>query len=173
MVEREIIEKVEFTRKAGSVKRFHTMTTLVEDRVAIHTYNVMNLVIALSPNDPSVDLLKSALYHDVTECLIGDIPTNIKQDNPDLDIAFKKIEEGIEKEHGFHFNLMAEEKLVLKIADILEGLWYSIEEVERGNFELKTAVIVYREKLLKFPEIGEVALSIRQHLVQRYEVRIN
>ncbi len=173
MVERKIIEKVEFTRKAGAVKRFHTMTTLIEDRVSIHTYNVMNLVIALSPNGPSIELLKSALYHDVTECLIGDIPTNIKQDNPALDVAFKKIEEGIEKEHGFQFELTDEEKLILKIADILEGLWYSIEEVERGNFELKTAVEVYLRKLHTLYEIGGMETAIQRHLIKRYNERIN
>ena len=146
MVEAEkAIRFIDWTRKAGLVKRFHTMETHVLDRVAGHTYGVLNLIYILTYRKPSLNLMCAALMHDNAECLLGDIPTNIKVQYPEIKEAIKRAEDKISKEYDVP-KLNIEEGLILKTADILEGMYFSVEEVERGNESLRRAFHVYFKK---------------------------
>jgi len=161
-----------FTRKGGAVKRFHTMTTVVEDRVSNHTYGVVNLIYALTDRKANHCLIKAAQYHDIEECLIGDISTGIKQKYPNLANELKKAEKDLSSGYNFKIKLTLPEKNILKLADILEGMYYVTEEIERGNFELLSAFKVYSDKFRKHNAFPGIASVIMEHLSARVKERV-
>ena len=66
----------------------------------------------------------AALYHDVPELILGDIPATAKWDYPELHQAFERAEKKVMDDLGLNFVLTAEEKNRLKMADMLELIMY-------------------------------------------------
>ena len=66
----------------------------------------------------------AALYHDVPEIILGDIPATAKWDYPELHQAFERAEKKVMDDLGLNFVLTAEEKNRLKMADMLELVMY-------------------------------------------------
>lgn len=58
-----------------------------------------------------------AMYHDVTESIIGDIPTPTKSF---LGESFRKMENMLQ----IPYDMTAHERGALKVCDLLESLWY-------------------------------------------------
>lgn len=96
----------------------------------------------------------SALYHDASEILTGDMPTPVKYKSQSLKEAYKALEEESARSLGRHLptqlvptmqayltaeNLSAEEKKILKAADRLSALIKCIEEENSGNREFSSA----------------------------------
>ena len=83
----------------------------------------------------------AALYHDVPESLIGDNPTPIKWKFPRLAKELDKVEQEVMKDLGVNIILKDYEKVMLKIADMMELLWFCVEEERRGNRNFKEVFI--------------------------------
>ena len=85
--------------------------------------------------DCSRDLILAALGHDLAEHLVGDVPATAKWRWPELKNSVDQAEYRVMREMG----LIHEEDLTekdaqrLKIADMMELLWYCIEEIRLGN----------------------------------------
>ena len=88
-----------------------------------HSYAVSILIDQLWP-DSSKQLIMAALYHDVPEIILGDIPATAKWDYPELHKAFEKAERKVMEDLGLNFVLTADEKNRLKMADMLELVMY-------------------------------------------------
>jgi 5'-deoxynucleotidase YfbR-like HD superfamily hydrolase len=67
----------------------------------------------------------AALYHDVPELILGDIPATAKWSFPEVQKAFEKAEKKVMDDLGLEFVLSPEEKNKLKMADMLELVLYS------------------------------------------------
>lgn len=120
-------------RLAGLVKRYHTWPTIREQTVAEHTWHVMRIYQTVFFN-PQYETLVNILYHDIGEVQTGDIPFPVKAQNPCL----KKQMDGLERDALARMNIglfgiSDEEKLKVKICDLLEMHEYGIEEVVKGN----------------------------------------
>jgi len=123
-------------RDGGGVKRWHTVQNINDQTVAAHSWGVAVICCELWPN-AGTSLIRAALYHDIPEALTGDVPATAKWNYPELAKALDEVEAGIEKELGLIVFLTEENKLKLKIADIMELLWFALEEMRLGNSNFK------------------------------------
>lgn len=130
---------------AGNIKRYHTVATIKENTVAHHSYGVAVLCMLLDPC-AGMALQRAALLHDVAEQWVGDIPAPVKRQ---LDIrqqlheaentALKNVSLGYEE------MLSDAERIILNIADSLDGMLYCINERRMGNREVQTVFTRYAE----------------------------
>lgn len=105
--------------------RYHTVAMQAERQtVGAHSYAVSILIDQLWP-DSSKQLIMAALYHDVPEIILGDIPATAKWSYPEIHQAFEKAEQKVMKELDLNFVLSNDEKNRLKMADVLELVLYS------------------------------------------------
>ena len=125
---------------AGDVRRCHALRALTESTVASHSWGVTALVVALFPDDVSVNLLKAALFHDIGEHVTGDIPTTMKwRLPPTANDAIDRLEREarvaiIGADPMIH--LSYRDKLILKLCDMVEFGKFVEKEIKMGNSEL-------------------------------------
>ena len=116
--------------------RYHTVAMQSERQtVGAHSYAVSVLIDQLWP-DSSKQLIMAALYHDVPEIILGDIPATAKWEYPEIQEAFDKAEQKVFKELGLIFVLTPEEQGRLKMADMLELVLYA-KRHSGGNAQMK------------------------------------
>ena len=98
-------EKLETIYDAQFINRYHTVPLGgLRQTVGAHSYAVVVLLDQLWDNC-SKNLLLSALYHDVPEIVLGDIPATAKWSYPDVQKVFKKAEQKIMKDLDIDFVL--------------------------------------------------------------------
>jgi putative hydrolases of HD superfamily len=113
-------------------------------------------------------LYEKALNHDYPEIFIGDIKTPVKYASPELREMIAKVEEGmtkafVEEEFPEEFQAIYHEKLkegkdsstegmILELADKLDQLYESFEEIQRGNTD-EVFVNIYRKAIIKIKNI--------------------
>ena len=136
---------VALTRDAGSISRFHTYGQK-NYNVAQHTYNMMQLLIAIYP-DPIIPdrLVKGIMSHDGPEMITGDIPSPAKA----MSVLIAKGVESVEltvMERLYTKNanprLAVSEEVWLRGLDIVEIYLWLLEEVARGDRSNKIRVAV-------------------------------
>lgn len=123
--------------EASRVKRYHTVATISEQNLAQHSWGVAMIVGFIVPDAlPDVRLgrvLLAALTHDLAERLTGDIPSDAKWENKDLDRALMRLEKEYNKAHEIEFKLTEKEQSILEWADMFEGLLWTDHEIQMGN----------------------------------------
>lgn len=119
-------------RKGGDVKRFHTVTMQREHLVSSHSFNVALIVLEIFPN-ASAAVIKAALYHDLEEAVVGDMPATTKWNYPDLADALKIVEGQVTASMGLALSLTDWEKELLKTADLSDLVLSCFEEYRLGN----------------------------------------
>lgn len=139
--------RLAYIEQGGQVKRCHMIPTLKEQNVAAHSFGVAWWVWLLShDNKPSVNLLMSALAHDLPEGETGDIPAPTKRR---LGIGEVLAEwEAQTDASGFIpvFELTECEVRILKLADCLELLQHCIRERTLGNRTSQLAQMFFNVK---------------------------
>ena len=93
----------------------------------------------------------SALFHDTSEIITGDMPTPIKYYNDEIKAAYKKIEaiaegqltsmlpEDLKDDFSDYFSPDKASARLIKAADKISALIKCIEEIKMGNMEFKEA----------------------------------
>lgn len=120
-------------RRGFNVTRYHNRPTIREETVGHHSANVAALCLVLKP-DCSRELLVLALMHDVPEGYTGDTPAPAKWDNPELGAALTEAELKYAQCQDIPWpNVSEEEFTLLKIADMLDLVLRSLEEMRMGN----------------------------------------
>jgi 5'-deoxynucleotidase YfbR-like HD superfamily hydrolase len=155
-------------RRGASVRRFHTVPLVGEDSVGKHSHGVAVLCCALSNYHPSAELLKAALFHDLAEQETGDVPATTKWANPQIKTLLETVEEQHNQAMGLNVTLTPEEKLTLKWADMLDLMYFVVEQRELGNTNVKVIFERgrdYLSNLIQHP-VGCLILS---GLVERWE----
>lgn len=128
--------KVFALRDAGAVKRSHTRFTIGEYNIAIHSWNMLNLLFLLYPATPSENMIKAICWHDVPERWTGDIPATAKWASPALKATLDELERRVFKEldmFEIFESLTKVESRWLKALDKLELLLWATEQATRGN----------------------------------------
>ena len=155
-------------RAAHGVSRFHTMPTIGHQSVAEHSYGVAMLVIWLTDGAASANLMKAALYHDLPEHFLGDIPAPAKWDYPDLKAAAYRVEEQVHQRAGTALELDQTESDLLKIADMLELICYCAEQLRLGNRNAYTVflrgVTYLAEKCPRHPKAWELIAQLQEEI---------
>lgn len=122
--------------KGHGVRRCHTEAVIKEETVGHHSAHVAAILLTMyAPRLPSPELLAAAILHDVPEGYTGDIPANVKMDNPDLAAAYTKLETQWWGANGGDPKLMldSDEVHLLKLADMISLARRCIQEDQMGN----------------------------------------
>lgn len=122
-------------RAGGAVKRYHTFPTLKEQRVDSHSHAVAVWLMSFHP-DPSFNLIKAALNHDLAEYDTGDCPANVKWAYPAMDAMLKLAEAHVEDVLSIGSDLTTDEERWLKLADTMEYCMFSLDERRMGNMNM-------------------------------------
>ena len=126
------IYRVQAAREGGDVKRCHTQPTISHYDNAQHSYGAVTLLLLLHPN-PSVNLIKAVMFHDVGERWMGDLPSPAKTVNAKLSRHYHVAENMVLDSLGMNLVLTAPEESWLKAVDTLDlWLWCRKEEA-MGN----------------------------------------
>jgi len=116
--------------------------------------------------DSRAALFHAALLHDVPEQLIGDVPSPTKWAHPRLAKELDLAEESFWDTVGVRFPaLTTEEHLQLKIADMMELLWYCIEEERLGNKNFKE-VFVRGVEYVKRYQLCEASTRMLDNIIK-------
>jgi len=119
---------------AGMVQRYHSVPTITSDTVGEHTFGVVWLCALLSNGTPRAELLLAALWHDVPELTVGDMPAPAKR-RLGLSEAFAAMEQEV---LGGMLQLSipkltVDEQRILTIADRVDGMLHCCYERALGN----------------------------------------
>ena len=112
--------KLDKVLRSGYVTRWHTNPDLPAQENSSHQWGVAVILMAEHPN-PSLNLIKAALLHDVGEIAVGDLPAPFKKGNPEIAAAHKAAEDKARIDMCGHFNLNKTEIKWLKWADGMDA----------------------------------------------------
>ena len=158
-------EKVDTIYDAQFINRYHTVPLGgLRQTVGAHSYAVVVLLDQLWDNC-SKNLLLSALYHDVPEIVLGDIPATAKWSYPDVQKVFKKAEQKIMKDLDIDFVLTDRELNRLKMADMLELVMYCHklnDSNPRMKLIMQTGVNYLMDNYSQLPDFNPVKQVLRK-----------
>ncbi len=139
-------------RASGYVKRWHTFQHLGQAQTnAEHSAQALSLLFLLYPQHseedhtngctsrcgPSMNLVKSLLWHDHAERVVGDVPAPVRRANPEFAAMYEAAEEDFFEKHSRVWHAMCEltihEREWLKAIDTLELLCWCYDQVMLGN----------------------------------------
>ena len=118
----------------GQTKRYHTWPTIGEQSVSAHSWGVAVILTLIC--EPSLKLMKAALFHDMAEHDVGDTPAPAKWANPKFAEELRKTERQFEFKMGIDRvldTLSAQEQWHLDLADLLELCSFATVQVKLGN----------------------------------------
>lgn len=128
-------DTIQFIAAGADVSRYHTVFTFNNETVGHHSHGVAMMVLMMKP-DASASLLKAALYHDLAEQIVGDIPSPAKRQFG-LGQRLDKLELAIIEEAGIENPALTDEEArILKLADIAQGALFCAREIQLGNVRL-------------------------------------
>ena len=160
-----VLRTILAAREAGNVLRCHTIPHHGEYSVALHCYNVVSLLFILHP-DPSVNLIKAALWHDAGERWVGDIPAPAKWASPELDTASKVAEHIARDKFGLNGGELSEEdRGWLGVLDALEFWFWCLDQEALGNQHINNARRAIRDRLNRedlslYPGVWQVVRTL-------------
>ena len=158
------------------IGRWGLMRNTVQENIQEHSHMVAVLAHALAvirrdkfggTVDPG-HVAAVALYHDATEIFTGDLPTPVKYANPDIQAAYKAIEQNAadrltatlpEELRPSFSGLLSETDPevtdLVKAADKLSAYLKCLEELKAGNLEFQSAANQTLEALNEYdlPEL--------------------
>ncbi|MEE3240118.1 MAG: 5'-deoxynucleotidase [Pseudomonadota bacterium] len=167
-----------YLSKMRWIYRWGMKRNAIQENIMEHSYEVSVIAHALGiisnrlyDNDIDANALAiTALYHDCSEVLTGDLPSPIKYHNKKIRDAYKEVEYTAEREmlstlpvelqedyrnHLLHENIPSEFVKLIKAADIIGSLIKCKAEINAGNSEFKQAVQDTGERLaqMEMPEV--------------------
>ncbi len=160
------------------IKRWSLMRNIMEENVAEHSLQVAVIAHALALIgkkyfDDDIDereVVMRALYHDVGEVIIGDLPTPVKYFNPEIKTSYSEIEniakqkllsmlpEQLMDEYRPLFFPPADKvQRIIKAADKITAYIKCLEEGVAGNHEFALAEQSILTEINKFNDLPQVS----------------
>lgn len=163
------------------IKRWGLKRNVVEENVMEHSWQVATIAHALAiirfeilkkPSDEYTpnDVATTALYHDCSEIITGDLPSPIKYHSKTITDAYKRIENEAEHEilsllpstltasyqkHILHNEIHPDVASLVKSADLISAYLKCQTELSAGNqeFSKASADIEHSIRHLNLPEV--------------------
>ena len=132
-----VVEKVREMRAGSRVERCHTTPHWGGYTVGQHSYDAANLLLLLHP-EPSMQLLKAVLWHDIHERWVGDVPTPSKVADPEIRRRLKILESRCNVHLDVNISLTPDEYRWLKAVDRIDLWLWAEEQFQMGNKEALT-----------------------------------
>lgn len=127
-----MIERLRLFRMAARVQRCHIMPTNYRQSVGEHTFGLIALIYLIE-DDVSSNLVKAALFHDITEAETGDTPATAKWETKELEEGLRIAEKKLRALHDLEIDLTVHEQGILKFCDLMELAIFSLEEADDGK----------------------------------------
>ncbi len=168
-------------RGLDRIIRFSARNRIKDESVSEHCFHVALIGMILSDLERKfgnkVDIekvLRSALLHDMEECITGDILSDFKHADKKLSKEIEKMSKkfvslllkDLPRDLGIFYqkiwenstNLRSLEGKIVKAADRIEALLYCLEEIEMGNKSFKPVVrkVIKELKSLKLKSVNFV-----------------
>jgi hypothetical protein len=134
-------DRIRLARAGTAVERAHVAPHALRYSVGHHSCDLITLLVltwqaAHGGKLPRAELLVAAAFHDVPECVVGDLPTPAKVA---LGSALQAVEDNVFRWLGVDVHLTLHEKAWLKACDRLElNLWALEESRVRGNHAVES-----------------------------------
>ncbi len=182
-----------FVNRMKYIKRWSLMRSVKEENIMEHSHQVAVIAhaLALIHNknfNGNADVAKTVLlaqYHEVGEVITGDLPTPIKYFNPEINSAYKDLEEKAceklikmlpENLQGEYAEYILPDKdcleaKIVKYADRISAYVKCVEEIKAGNAEFKKAGKSI-EKELKACEFDAVVYYMKE-FAPAYELTLD
>lgn len=138
-------DKLAVILQGGEVIRYHTEGRQLDNQlVDSHTWRVMVILLHLFP-DASLQLLKVAMYHDVTECYTGDLSAPLKRASPIIKSELDRIQTEFHQHFGLplDYNLVNQDYARLKVADMLEAYITASQQNNRYAQVVADRALIY------------------------------
>ncbi len=120
-------------RRGGHVLRCHTMPHHGEYSNGKHSFDALSLLLLLHPN-PSTDLIKVVLWHDMGERALGDVPSPAKRMFRTLKRIYEVAENEVLRKLGVPIDqLSTGEKRWVAAVDALELWLWTLDQDAMGN----------------------------------------
>lgn len=126
------IDKLIRLREAGNIERAHVLPHHGSYTVGKHSFDMALLLLALHPN-PSFELLRACIVHDLGERYTGDVPHPAKMADGELARRIERQERAARSMMGVDFTLDVEEQRWLTGLDMIEFLLWCKDQVALGN----------------------------------------
>lgn len=123
--------------EASNVKRYHTFSIIGGQNIGHHSHRVAIILWFLTDGMASGNLIKAALFHDLSEIETGDTPATAKWSYPSIATSLKTVESMFDTHYQIDVELTAREQFLLKVADILELMIFAVEQRRLGNLNAK------------------------------------
>jgi len=164
-----MLSRIALTRNGGHVKRWHTKQIIGEQTVGHHSFGVVSLLLILHPN-PSLDLLRAAMWHDMAEQVTGDVPSPILRSEHEFGTCHDKIEAEFMRNKLFvrMDHLPFNDHSWLWACDKLECLLFCREQVALGNKGFENICGLLTEWFLKTDAVPGPVMAIVYKLSQSY-----
>lgn len=131
-----VLDDIRVMRRGNAVQRYHTVPTLHSETVGAHCAGVACMVLAVTRGACSKNLLVAALLHDMAEQETGDVPATAKWNHPVLKVALDAAEKRALRMLDLDASipvLSPADAVLLKICDMLDLCFKSLEELRLGN----------------------------------------
>lgn len=136
----QIFEKANSIYDASDVERWHTQPKIPGQTTGDHSFKMLVLLLKLHP-DPSKDLMRAIIEHDLGERDGIDFPGNLKTEFPILKTLDNIFAERFADKHGFRkITLCESDELWLSFLDRFESLLYVTTNVHNISGEPKLVV---------------------------------
>ncbi len=133
------IDRLRRYRNGLNVERLHTIAHVTPYSNGSHSCNAALVALELCEINgldiyQQFAIIKYMLLHDIAEEYTGDIPSDVKRQNPDLKSVLDDIEAKWEKHNIPDMpELEPEDKDIAKCADLIELGMYCLDELYMGN----------------------------------------
>lgn len=131
----DMLNRILQWREGGNVERSHTVRHTPGYTVGKHTFDMLILLDLLHP-DPSLNLYRAVLHHDLHERWVGDIPAPAKRANIDLSDAASTLAIDVENAIGIPgivADLTEDEVNWMHALDLFEFFLWTLDEKLAGN----------------------------------------
>ena len=134
-------------QRLSAVPRWVILRTIQRQNVATHCFNVeriaRRIAIEWINEDVNCDAVSQyALHHDDDEALTGDIPSTAKD----------YIQVSMVDNYHQWTNGNEEVKRIVKLADLLEAVWFLLMEEKMGNSYITKHTAACRNKVMNYAE---------------------
>lgn len=139
-------------RMLSALPRWGIVRCLQRQNVAEHSYYVAIYADAIAEHlgwdgPRRLHLLQAALWHDADEIVTGDIPGPVKRAIPDRPSWESYVNDVMRQHVADYPRAIAEEKLVLTVANLLDECAYLAGEIRSGNGHVRRAYQLSTERL--------------------------
>lgn len=139
MSELSPVERLILLREAGNVERSHTLPHHGSYSVGKHSFDAALILLVCHP-DPSMELLKAVLMHDLGERYTGDVPSPTKWSDGEIARRLDRLESRALEAMGITIQLSPEDHQWLMGVDRVEFLLWCKDQIAMGNMGAATVL---------------------------------